>query len=62
MDELVLNPDGTYDIYISPEKIDHPNWINTCGLYEGSYSSRYMLSQDREFPTVEVIYIKDISK
>jgi hypothetical protein len=62
LDELVLNPDGTYDIYISPEKIDHPNWINTGGLYEGSYSSRYMLSQDREFPTVEVINITDISK
>jgi hypothetical protein len=60
MDELVLNPDGTYDIYISPEKVDHPNWINTGGLYEGSYSSRYMLSEDKEFPTVEVIKIKDI--
>lgn len=62
MDELSLNPDGTYDIYISPETIDHPNWINTGGLYEGSYSSRYMLSQDKEFPTVEVVKIKDIRK
>ena len=59
-DELVLNPDGTYDIYISPETINHPNWINTGGLYEGSYSSRYMLSEDTEFPTVEIIKIKDI--
>jgi hypothetical protein len=62
MDELALNPDGTYDIYISPETIDHPNWINTGGLYEGSYSSRYMLSEDKEFPTVEVVKIKDIRK
>jgi hypothetical protein len=61
-DELALNPDGTYDIYISPETIDHPNWINTGGLYEGSYSSRYMLSEDRAFPTVEVVKIKDILK
>jgi len=61
-DELALNPDGTYDIYISPEAIDHPNWINTGGLYEGSYSSRYMLSEDKEFPTVEVVKIKTIKK
>ena len=61
-DELVLNQDGTYDIYISPETIDHPNWINTGGLYEGSYSSRYMLSEDKEFPTVEVVKIKTIKK
>ena len=61
-DELSLNPDGTYDIYISPETINHPNWINTDGLYEGSYSSRYMLSEDKEFPTVEVVKIKDIRK
>ena len=62
MEELVLNSDGTFDIYISPEKIDHPNWIDTGGLYEGSYSSRYMLSQDKEFPSVEVININDITK
>lgn len=62
MDELVLNADGSYDIYISPETIKHPNWIDTGGLYEGSYSSRYMMSEDKEFPSVEVVKIKDIGK
>lgn len=60
MNEVVLNPDGTFDLYISPEKIDHPNWLNTGGLYEGSYSSRYMQSQETEFPTVEIVNITDI--
>ncbi len=60
MNEIALNPDGTFDLYISPEKIDHPNWLNTGGLYEGSYSTRYMQSSETEFPTVEIINISDI--
>lgn len=59
-DELTINPDGTYDIYISPEKINHPNWIDTGGLYEGSYSSRYLLSNDTNFPTVEIVNVAQI--
>jgi len=62
MEEIVLNPDGTFDLYISPEKIDHPNWIDTGGLYEGSYSSRYLLSETKEFPTVEIIKIKNLNR
>jgi len=60
MNEVVLNSDGTFDLYISPEKIDHPNWIDTGGLYEGSYSSRYMLSTETEFPTLEIVSIANI--
>jgi len=60
MNEVVLNSDGTFDLYISPETINHPNWIDTGGLYEGSYSSRYMLSSETEFPTVEIVSIADI--
>ena len=60
MNEIVLNADGTFDLYISPEKINHPNWIDTGGLYEGSYSSRYMLSGETEFPTLEIVNIADI--
>lgn len=59
--EIVLNADSSFDLYISPEKIDHPNWINTGGLYEGSYSSRYLESIDKVFPSVEVVKIKDIA-
>jgi hypothetical protein len=58
--EVTLNADGTYDIYISPEKVNHPNWIDTGGLYEGSYSSRYLLSGSKEFPTVQIVQIKNI--
>jgi hypothetical protein len=62
MDEIVLNTDGSFDLYISPEKIDHPNWIDTGGLYEGSYSSRYMLSEETVFPDIKVINIMDVKK
>ena len=61
-DEIVLNADGSFDLYVSPEEVDHPNWINTGGLYEGSYSSRYMLSQETRFPEVSVVKISDISR
>lgn len=60
MNEVALNPDGTFDLYITPEKIEHPNWINTGGLYEGSFSSRYLESTETEFPMVEIVCIKDI--
>ncbi len=62
LDEIVLNSDGSFDLYISPEKIDHPNWIDTDGLSEGSYSSRYMLSEETVFPDIKVIKISDIKK
>jgi hypothetical protein len=62
MDEIVLNTDGSFDLYISPEKIDHPNWIDTGGLFEGSYSSRYMLSEETVFPDIKVVKISDVKK
>jgi hypothetical protein len=58
--QIEFNADGTFDLYISPEKIDHPNWIDTGGLYEGSYSSRYMLSTETEFPALEIVPIAGI--
>ena len=60
MDEIVLNEDGSFDLYVSPETVNHPNWINTGGLYEGSYSSRYLLSDETRFPEIKVVNIKDI--
>lgn len=59
-DELKLNADSTYDIYISPETVAHPNWIQTGGRYEGSFSSRYLLSESNEFPTVKVVQVDSI--
>lgn len=60
--DIQLNEDGSFDIYISPEKINHPNWIDTGGLYEGSFSSRYLLSESSEFPKVELIKIASIAE
>jgi hypothetical protein len=61
-DEIVLNADTSFDLYVSPEKVDHPNWIDTGGVYEGSYSSRYLLSEETRFPEVSVVKISDITK
>jgi hypothetical protein len=59
-DEIVLNADGSFDLYVSPEKVNHPNWINTGGLYEGSYSSRYMMSEETRFPEIQVVKVLNI--
>jgi Protein of unknown function (DUF1214) len=61
-DEIKLNADGTYDLYISPEKINHPNWIDTNGKYEGSYASRYLVSSDKDFPAVKLIKISSLKQ
>lgn len=59
-DEIALNADGSFDLYVSPEKIDHPNWLNTGGLYAGSYSTRYLKNKTAAFPSLEIVKIKDI--
>jgi hypothetical protein len=60
MDEIVLNEDGSFDLYVSPETVNHPNWLDTGGLYEGSYSSRYLLSEETAFPAIEVVKVSSI--
>lgn len=60
--ELVLNKDGSYDIYISPEKVESPNWIDTDKQYEGTFAIRYLLAETKEFPTLEIVKIADIKK
>lgn len=58
--ELALNKDGSFDIYISPVEVKHPNWINTGGLYEGSFAIRYLLSNASDFPDVKLIKLTEI--
>jgi len=60
--EVQYNSDGSYDIYISPEKVNHANWIDTGGLYEGSVAIRYLLALSKEMPKLAIIHIADIHK
>lgn len=60
MDEIKLNADGTYDMYLSPETVKHPNWIDMDKQYEGTFAMRYLLAENREFPEIKVVKIADI--
>ncbi len=58
--EVKYNSDGSYDMYISPEKVNHSNWIDTGGLYEGSFAIRYLLAHSTEMPKLAIVNIADI--
>jgi hypothetical protein len=60
-EELTLNKDGSFDMYISPEEVKHPNWINTGGLYEGSFAIRYLLSGAADFPEVKLVKLSEVN-
>lgn len=55
--DLVLEPDGTYKIYISGADPGKPNWIQTGGLSEGLFSYRFMLADSNARPMVEMVQI-----
>jgi hypothetical protein len=58
--ELKLGADGSYDVYIGPEKVEHPNWIDTGGLYEGSMAIRYLMAEGRSTPELRVVKVADV--
>ena len=58
--DLQFEPDGSYEIYLSPEDPGHPNWIQMGNLYEGLFSYRYMLADANPKPTIEVVRIENM--
>lgn len=54
-ENLVIDADGTYTIYLLPEDPGHPNWIQMGKLYEGLYSYRYMVADSNPKPTIEIV-------
>ena len=58
--DLVLNGDGTYDAVIAPADPGVPNWIDTQGLTQGVFVSRYLLAQEKLLPEASVVRIADV--
>lgn len=38
--DVVTQPDGTYEVILGPDRSDHPNWIDTAGLRQGILALR----------------------
>lgn len=55
--DLRLNADGSYTIYVSAEDPGQSNWIQTGGLRQGLFSYRYMLADANPKPAIEVVRI-----
>lgn len=52
--DVHLDPDGGYEVVLSPDDPGHPNWIDTAGLTEGIFAIRCLLPQHRDLPSAEV--------
>jgi hypothetical protein len=59
--DLILNPDGTYTVYISSEDPGRPNWIQMGRLREGLFSYRWMVADSNPKPDVELVKISSLS-
>jgi len=53
--DLVLNPDGSYDAVIAASDPGAPNWIDTGGLTEGVFASRFLLAEEKLLPEASVV-------
>jgi hypothetical protein len=60
--DLVLNADDTYDLVIAPTDPGVPNWIDTAGLTQGLFASRYLLAKTRPRPDVRVVKAADVRR
>jgi hypothetical protein len=58
VDELVLDPDGTYEMILGPDDPGHDNWIDTAGLRQGIFAIRTLLPEERHLPEVEVVEVR----
>jgi hypothetical protein len=60
-----IETDGSVQVVVSHQDPDLPNWINTCGHYEGTMCWRwYRLTQgaDPQQPGCEVVKLKELKK
>jgi hypothetical protein len=53
--DLVLNPDGSYDAVIAASDPGVPNWIDTGGLTQGVFASRFLLTEEKLLPEASVV-------
>jgi hypothetical protein len=58
--DLVLNPDGSYDAVIAAADPGVPNWIDTGGLTQGVFASRFLLTEEKLLPEASVVKLADL--
>jgi hypothetical protein len=58
--DLALNADGTYDAVIAATDPGVPNWIDTGGLTQGVFASRFLLTQETLLPDASVVGLADL--
>ena len=57
--DLVLNADGSYDAVIAAADPGAPNWIDTGGLTQGIFASRFLLTEEKLLPEASVVKLAD---
>jgi hypothetical protein len=58
--DLVLNADGSYDAVIAASDPGVPNWIDTAGLTQGVFASRFLLAEEKLLPEASVVKIAEL--
>jgi len=53
--DVVTEPDGSYEVVLGPDHCDHPNWIDTAGLRQGILALRCLLPEVRRLPDATVV-------
>ncbi len=53
--DVVMEPDGTYEVILGPDHCDQPNWIDTAGLRQGILALRCLLPEVRRLPAATVV-------
>jgi hypothetical protein len=59
--DLVFNADGTYDAVVAASDPGVPNWLDTGGLTQGVFASRYLLAEEKVLPTASVVKLADVT-
>ena len=54
------NADGSVRVVISKQKINKPNWLDTCERNEGTFCLRWIRATEYPQPQVRVVKIKDL--
>jgi hypothetical protein len=58
--DLTLNDDGTYDAVIAASDPGVPNWIDTAGLTQGIFASRFLLAEEKLLPEASVVKFAEL--
>jgi hypothetical protein len=58
--DLILNPDGSYDAVIAAADPGVPNWIDTGGLSQGVFASRFLLTEEKLLPEASVVKLTEL--